>query len=50
MLSKEIRIKDLVQAIENKKRELADAEYKVTFFPSMINELEKELFTLLRDK
>ena len=49
MLSRELRINDLIQAIEDKKQELADAEYIVTFYPSMINELEKELFELIKE-
>ena len=49
MLSRELRIKDLIQAIETKKQELSEAEYIVTFYPSMINELEKELFELLKE-
>lgn len=49
MLSQELRIKDLIQAIETKKQELSEAEYIVTFYPSMINELEKELFELLKE-
>lgn len=48
MLCTKLRIRDLIQAIEDKKQELADAEYIVTFYPSMINELERELFELIK--
>ena len=47
MLSNEIRIKELIQAIETKKTELHDAKYIVQFPPAIINNLEKELFQLL---
>lgn len=40
---------DLVQAIENKKQELADAEFKAEYLPRIINNLEMELFKKLQE-
>ena len=40
---------DLIQAIENKKQELYDAELIVQFHPKIINNLEKELFKKLKE-
>lgn len=43
-------ISDLMQAIENNKQELADAEFKVEYLPGIINNLEKQLFEKLQEK
>ena len=42
-------IVDLIQAIEDKKEELKDAEYKARYLPSVINYLEIELFKKLKE-
>ena len=40
---------DLIQAIEDKKKELKDAQEKCMFLPEIINNLEIQLFIKLRE-
>ena len=45
---KSSEIIELVQAIENSKQKLADAEFKVQYLPKIINNLEKRLFEIIQ--
>lgn len=47
---KSSEIIELVQAIENSKQELADAEFQVQYLPKIINNLEKRLFEIIQEK
>ena len=40
---------DIIQAIENKKSELQEAELIIQFHPKIINNLEQELFKKLKE-
>ena len=41
---------ELVQAIEDSKQKLADAEFQVLYLPKIINNLEKRLFEIIQEK
>jgi len=48
MLNEE-EIIETIQAIEEKKKELADAQFIVEFYPTIINELELRLINLVKE-
>ena len=50
MLKNEQEIIEIIQAIEEKKKELADARFIVEFNPKMINELELSLISLIKEE
>lgn len=47
---KSSEILELIQAIEDTKEELNDAEFKVQYLPKIINNLEKRLFEIIQEK
>ena len=49
MLKIDEEIINLIQAIEEKKKELSNAKFIVDFYPTIINELESRLFNLIKE-
>lgn len=50
MLKNEDEIITIIQAIEEKKKELSNAKFIVDFYPTIINELESRLFNLIKEE
>lgn len=50
MLKNEKEIIETIQAIEQKKQELTDAQFIVEFNPKIISELELRLFKLVKEE